>query len=107
MPMFDATTYGPGPGKPTRAKPEPPAPRLVYNNGEWYIVTHHKKTPHDLAHRLDMKMTTTYRLGRAHITGWDGRSPWQGAWKTRCGLIGAVVELPHGDVNACPACERL
>ena len=102
--LFDAEPYGPEAKR--RAKPRDPVQHMVGNSGQWFLLLRRKKNPHEHAHLLDMKMMTTYRNGKAVLTGWDGRSRWEGAWKTMCGEIGAVVAIEAETVNACPKCLK-
>ena len=102
--LFDAESYGPETKR--RAKPAEPVLHMVGNSGQWFLLLRHKRAPDDRAHLLDIKMMTVYRNGKAVLTGWDGRSPWEGAWKTMCGEIGSAVPMPDGSVNACPKCMK-
>jgi hypothetical protein len=100
--LFNADLYGPG--RPERKRSQPDTGRRVQNRGDWHIVVRRGKPPYPLAHRLAYKMTKVLVDGKWHVTAWSEGKRWEGGWVTRCGLVGATVELPEGPVQACEKC---
>jgi len=101
--LFDPLRYGTG--KEPRVRREA-IPATTVNRGAWHLVLHAGGRPFPLAHRLQYKVTTVSVDGKARITPWAVGMRWEGGWLTRCGVVGAALDLPSGPVQVCPKCSQ-